>query len=82
MIDVVIVTADTREMTSECVAGLEHERDLERVIVVDNASSDGTQDALRERFPAVAVARLDEGVGSPAPATSAPRTARPSSCCS
>jgi N-acetylglucosaminyl-diphospho-decaprenol L-rhamnosyltransferase len=63
VIDVVVVTADTREMTSECVASLEHERDLERVIVVDNASSDGTQDALRERFPAVAVARLDEGVG-------------------
>jgi N-acetylglucosaminyl-diphospho-decaprenol L-rhamnosyltransferase len=49
-IDVVIVTADTREMTTGCVAALEHEPLVERIVVVDNGSSDGTAEALRERF--------------------------------
>jgi len=63
MIDVVIVTADTREMTCDCVTGLEGEPLLERVIVVDNGSSDGTAQALAERFAAVEVVWLEQGVG-------------------
>jgi N-acetylglucosaminyl-diphospho-decaprenol L-rhamnosyltransferase len=49
-IDVVVVTADTREMTSGCVAGLREERLVARIVVVDNASSDGTAEALRDQF--------------------------------
>lgn len=44
-IDVVIVTADTREMTLKCVRALRSEPDL-HVIVVDNGSTDGTAEAL------------------------------------
>lgn len=62
MVDVVIVTANTRDLVLECV---EHLTDpvIADVIVVDNASEDGTQGALAERFPHVKVVRLDEPVG-------------------
>src|SRR5215207_1110569 len=49
-IDVVIVTADTKEMTSSCVAELVQEPLVARIVVVDNASSDGTAEAAREHF--------------------------------
>jgi GT2 family glycosyltransferase len=45
----VIVTFNSREMTADCVAELD-EPLIERVIVVDNGSSDGTAEHLRERF--------------------------------
>ncbi len=63
MIDVVIVTADTREMTLSCVASLEDETLASRVIVVDNGSSDGTAQALAAAYAAVDVVRLERGVG-------------------
>lgn len=49
-IDAVIVTFDTREMTTRCVAKLVPEPLIDRIIVVDNASTDATAAALRERF--------------------------------
>lgn len=59
-IDAVIVTADTREMTADCVAALLDEPRLARIVVVDNASSDGTAAALEERFgERVDVVRLE-----------------------
>ncbi|MFL5894400.1 MAG: glycosyltransferase [Thermoleophilaceae bacterium] len=48
-VDVVIVTFNSREMTSACVAELTDPR-IARVVVVDNGSTDGTGEALRERF--------------------------------
>lgn len=58
-LDVVIVTFDTREVTLECLARL----DRGRAIVVDNGSTDGTADAVAQRFPDAAVVRLERGVG-------------------
>ena len=63
MIDVVIVTADTREMTLGCIESLAGEPLVRRLIVVDNGSSDDTRQALAERFPDVDVVRLETGVG-------------------
>jgi GT2 family glycosyltransferase len=63
VIDVVIVTADTREMTLGCLAGLADEPLLAARIVVDNGSSDGSAEALAELAPEVDVLRLEQGVG-------------------
>src|SRR4051812_27732958 len=61
-IDAVIVTFDTREMTLACVEDLRG-APIGRVIVVDNASTDGTVEALAARAPEAEVVRLEEGVG-------------------
>jgi GT2 family glycosyltransferase len=48
---VVIVSYETRDRTSACVESvLADDSATARVVVVDNASSDGTADALKERF--------------------------------
>jgi GT2 family glycosyltransferase len=59
MIDAVVATRDSRELVLECV---EHLRSplLDRVIVVDNGSVDGTAEALRDR---VVVVRVEEPEG-------------------
>ena len=46
MIDAVVATRDSRELVLECVEHLGSPL-LERVIVVDNGSVDGTADAVR-----------------------------------
>lgn len=61
-IDIVIVTADTRDMVLECLASLEGLQDL-NIALVDNDSHDGTEDAVRSRFDAVAVTRLEHSTG-------------------
>ena len=62
-IDAVFLTWNSREQALECVA---HTRDPELVasiVVVDNASSDGTADAVRAAHPDVTVIALEQGVG-------------------
>ena len=63
MIDAVVVTWNAGEQACACV---EHTRDPELVatiVVVDNASSDGTADAVRAAHPDVTVIALEQGVG-------------------
>jgi N-acetylglucosaminyl-diphospho-decaprenol L-rhamnosyltransferase len=64
-VDVVVVTRDTRELTLRCVgATLAGSSPAElRCIVVDNASSDGTADAVRARWPRVTVLVNSEDEG-------------------
>lgn len=64
-LSVVVVNWNTREILRECLAsisihlaGVEHE-----VIVVDNASSDGSADMVAEDFPAVRLMRNTENTG-------------------
>jgi GT2 family glycosyltransferase len=58
MLDAVIVTADSREMVLDCLRHLQSPL-LGEVIVVDNGSTDGTGDAVRETYPDARVIRLD-----------------------
>jgi GT2 family glycosyltransferase len=73
MIDlsIVVVTWNTRDLVLECLASIESEllREQDRpgleteTCVVDNASSDGTLEAIRQRFPWVRVVSLPRNVG-------------------
>jgi GT2 family glycosyltransferase len=52
-VSILVVSFNTREVTRECLASIAREtRDLRyEVIVVDNASSDGSAAMVREQFP-------------------------------
>jgi GT2 family glycosyltransferase len=62
-VDVVVVTRDTRKATLRCLGSVAGARSLGRLVVVDNASSDGTAEAVREAFPSAAVVERDEALG-------------------
>jgi N-acetylglucosaminyl-diphospho-decaprenol L-rhamnosyltransferase len=62
VIDAAVATRDSREMVLECVERLRSPL-LERVVVVDNGSVDGTAEALREARPEVDVVRLEHPKG-------------------
>ena len=64
-IHVIIVTHNTRDELLACLASLQHqpEGSIERVTVVDNASTDGTVDAVRSLHPWVEVIALDRNAG-------------------
>ena len=64
MIWAVVVTRDRRDLLVECLRALAAQtRPPDRVLVVDNASTDGTRDLLRERHPGVEVLALAENRG-------------------
>jgi GT2 family glycosyltransferase len=64
-IDIVIVSYNTREDLDRCLASLAAHPPgaLGRTVVVDNASSDGSQAMVQERWPAVDLVALDRNVG-------------------
>jgi hypothetical protein len=60
-VSIVIVSFNAREHLERCldaVAGDAHE-----VVVVDNASADGSPALVRERFPSVRLVELEENIG-------------------
>lgn len=65
-LDVIVVTRDTRELTLRCAAAVLEQRsdalDV-RLVVVDNASGDGTAQEIAARRPAATVLRNDGDVG-------------------
>lgn len=67
VLDVIIVTWNTKEMTCECVDSvlghIEAEGVPTELWVVDNNSADGTVVALRERYPNVHVIANDDNAG-------------------
>jgi len=61
---VVIVSFNTRDLLERCLQAVEAQTEAPaQVIVVDNASSDGSAAMVRERFPGVQVIELDENLG-------------------
>jgi GT2 family glycosyltransferase len=61
--DVVVVTYKGRELLASCLDHLLRQRGDHRVIVVDNASHDGTVELVRERYPGVTLLELERNVG-------------------
>src|SRR3954468_779140 len=77
MVDAVVVTSNSRDVALKCLAHL-GDPAIDRVVLVDNASGDGTIDAVRERFPDVDTVRFDTHSGlSAAFNAGAARTAAP-----
>jgi N-acetylglucosaminyl-diphospho-decaprenol L-rhamnosyltransferase len=64
-VSIVVVSFDTRELTLECLRSIHRETtNLEfEVIVFDNASSDGSADAIAAEFPQVRLIRSSRNVG-------------------
>lgn len=62
---VIVVSFNTRKLTIECLEALYTESaGLEmQVIVVDNASEDGSADAIERNFPDIELIRLEENIG-------------------
>jgi GT2 family glycosyltransferase len=64
-LSVLIVSYNTRELTLECLASVyaETQGPSFEVVVVDNASRDGSAEAVRERFPDALVEASDTNLG-------------------
>src|SRR5438552_15601597 len=60
---VVIPTFNGAAMLAEALEALREQTVEHAVVVVDNASTDGTTELLAERFPHVRTLRLDENLG-------------------
>ena len=77
-VSVIVVTWNTREMTLACLQSVvDHLGSLDaELIVVDNASQDGTADAIRRRFPTVRLIENDANRGFAAANNQAMRVAR------
>lgn len=65
MLSVVIVTWNGRACVEECLASIVSQKTnfATLVIVVDNASSDGTPEMVQDRFPTVHLGRNPTNVG-------------------
>ena len=64
-VSIVIVSYNTRDLTLACLESLERHpsRASAEIIVLDNASSDGSADAIGRQFPRVRLMRLGENLG-------------------
>jgi GT2 family glycosyltransferase len=60
----VVVTHDRKEMLRECLSALQAQtRSADEILVVNNASEDGTSEMLAAEFEGVTVSRLDTNEG-------------------
>jgi N-acetylglucosaminyl-diphospho-decaprenol L-rhamnosyltransferase len=61
--DVVVVTFNGREVLASCLERLRAQTHPHALIVVDNGSSDGSSELVRERFPEATLVALPENRG-------------------
>jgi N-acetylglucosaminyl-diphospho-decaprenol L-rhamnosyltransferase len=61
--DVVIPTWRARDLLARCLSALRADLSPKSVIVVDNASADGTAELVRSKYPEVTLVELPENVG-------------------
>jgi rhamnopyranosyl-N-acetylglucosaminyl-diphospho-decaprenol beta-1,3/1,4-galactofuranosyltransferase len=60
----VVVTYNRKRLLEQCLTALlDQTRPLDEIIVIDNASTDGTEDVVRERFPGVTYVKLASNSG-------------------
>lgn len=64
-VSIIIVNYNTKELTLNCLKSIyEHTKDVAfEIILVDNASSDGSVEAIRREYPEVKVIPSDENLG-------------------
>jgi len=63
MLSIIIVNYNTRELLKQCLQSLRIHNPLAEVIVVDNASSDGSPEMIRIEFPDAKLVPLDKNLG-------------------
>ncbi|MEU4425824.1 glycosyltransferase [Actinoplanes sp. NPDC024001] len=63
-VGVVVITWQRRDEALACVERLLQLPEAPHVVLVDNGSTDGTADAVRDRFPAVEVVALSANLGA------------------
>lgn len=63
LVDVVVVAYQCRNAVLECCASVRDSTVPTRLVVVDNASTDGTAGAVRQRFPQAEVIANSDNVG-------------------
>jgi GT2 family glycosyltransferase len=63
LVTVVVVTWQQRELVLDCLESVAAQTLACRVLVVDNASTDGTAEAVRSRFPEAELVVLPENCG-------------------
>lgn len=65
IVSIIIVNYNTREITSNCLQSIcEYTKEIEfEIIVVDNASSDGSTQYLKSKFPQVKFIESNENIG-------------------
>ncbi|WP_229072988.1 glycosyltransferase family 2 protein [Actinoplanes sp. DH11] len=63
-VGVVVITWQRRDEAVACVQRLLELPEQPHVVLVDNGSTDGTADAVRDRFPTVEVVALSENLGA------------------
>lgn len=60
----VVVTRDRRDLLRRCLRAIDgQDRPVDRVVVVDNASADGTPDLMRAEFAHMALLELERNLG-------------------
>ena len=64
-LSIIIVSYNTRDMTLECIDSVLRETTTARyeIIVVDNASADGSAEAIRIKYPTIRLIETGENIG-------------------
>ena len=64
-VSIIIVNYNTKDLTLNCIKSIyQQTKDIEfEIIVVDNASSDGSMQAIREHFPQVILIEAGDNIG-------------------